>query len=110
MSTTISAEVTKQIALSSNHIAVHRESLWQDPDFRDRWNLPGDGDFLATFQQSLAVADPDYRPRIQGWVEVNDVYGAALQSVILGQETAEQAMRRVQSEAIEILRRHRWID
>lgn len=105
-----SFDVTKEIALSSDHIAVHRDSLWEDDDFRDRWNLPGEGDFLGTFQESLAIADPDYRPRLQGWSEVNDVYGNALQSVMLGEENAEEAMERVQSEAVEIMQRHGWIE
>ena len=62
-----SFDTTKKIALTSNHIAVHRDSIWEDEDFRKKWNLPGEGDFLGTFQKSLSLGDPDYRPRINGW-------------------------------------------
>jgi len=104
-----SFETTKKISLSSKHIAVHRKSLWNDEDFREKWNLPGEGDFLATFQKSLALGDPDYRPRINGWVEVNTVYGNALQQVIIGNKTPEQAMRDTQQEAVNILKRLGYI-
>lgn len=105
-----SFEVTKEIALNSNHIAVHRNSLWEDEDFRDRWNLPGEGDFLATFQESLQLGDPDYRPRINGWSEVNSVYGNALQQVMVGQANAEEAMNNVQEEAVNIMQRLGYIE
>jgi multiple sugar transport system substrate-binding protein len=104
-----SFETTKKIALTSNHIAVHRDSLWNDPDFREKWNLPGDGDFLATFQKSLALGDPDYRPRINGWAEVNTVYGNALQQVMIGEKTPEKAMQDTQTEAVNILKRLQYI-
>lgn len=104
-----SREVTKKIALSSNHIAVHRDSIWNDPEFREKWNLPGEGDFLKMFQESLRIADPDYRPRIQGWAEVNKSLGDGLNRIMLGQETAEESFKKVQSQAIEILKRLKYI-
>lgn len=105
-----SFETTKKIALSSNHIAVHRNSLWEDEEFREKWNLPGEGDFLATFQESLNLGDPDYRPRINGWAEVNSVYGNGLQQVMVGEKSAEEAMEDVQQEAVNILKRLGYID
>ena len=104
-----SFDTTKKIALTSKHLAVHRTSLWADADFREKWNLPGDGDFLATFQKSLAMGDPDYRPRINGWAEVNSVYGNALQQVMIGKNTPEQAMKETQAEVVNILKRLQYI-
>ncbi|NQT60295.1 MAG: sugar ABC transporter substrate-binding protein [Bacteroidetes bacterium] len=104
-----SFETTKEIALTSNHIAVHRDSLWNDPDFRGKWNLPGEGDFLATFQKSLSYGDPDYRPRINGWSEVNALYGNALQQVMIGEKTAAEAMKETQKSAVDILKRLQFI-
>ena len=105
-----SFDTTKKIALTSNHIAVHRNSLWEDPDFRAKWNLPGEGDFLGTFQKSLALGDPDYRPRINGWSEVNSLYGSALQKVMIGEKSAEEAMAETQKEAVNILTRLGYIN
>ena len=81
----LSKEITLDIALNSNHVAVSRNSVWEDEKFREKWNLPGaGGDFLKTFQDSLNAADPDYRPRISGWGEVNRAYGEALQKDYAG--------------------------
>lgn len=104
-----SFDTTKKVALTSNHIAVHRNSLWEDADFRKKWNLPGEGDFLKTFQRSLQLGDPDYRPRLAGWQEVNVAYGNAMQQVMVGEKSAEQAMTDLQEQAVEILKRLDYI-
>ena len=107
----LSGEMTKKIALESDHVAVSRNSVWQDSDFIEKWNLPGaGGDFLQAFQDSLNAADPDYRPRINGWGEVNRAYGESLQSVMLGKQTAEEAMADAQAKAEEVLKRLDYID
>ena len=107
----LSRELTLQIALESNHVAVSRNSVWQDPAFIEKWNLPGaGGDFLKAFQDSLNAADPDYRPRISGWVEVNRAYGEALQSVMLGDKSAEDAMASAQAKAEEVMKRLGYLD
>jgi ABC-type glycerol-3-phosphate transport system substrate-binding protein len=106
----LSAELTKKIALESNHVAVSRNSVWQDTDFIEKWNLPGaGGDFLQAFQDSLNAADPDYRPRINGWGEVNRAYGEALQSIVLSDSKPEQAMADAQAKAEEVMKRLEYI-
>jgi multiple sugar transport system substrate-binding protein len=106
----LSKDVTLDIALNSNHVGVHRDSVWEDPTFREKWNLPAaGGDFLKTFQDSLNQGDPDYRPRISGWSEINTAYGEGIQKVILGQLTAEDAMDEVQSKAESVLKRLKYI-
>lgn len=107
----LSREVTLKIALESNHVAVSRNSVWQDETFREKWNLPGaGGDFLKAFQDSLNAADPDYRPRISGWGEINRAYGDALQSIMLGDKSAADAMANVQAKAEEVLKRLDYIE
>ena len=106
----LSREVTLKIALESNHVAVSRDSVWKDPAFIEKWNLPGaGGDFLQSFQDSLNAADPDYRPRISGWGEVNRAYGEALQSIMLEQKKPEEAMADIQDKAEEVLKRLDYI-
>lgn len=106
----LSRDLTLKIALESNHVAVSRNSVWQDPAFIEKWNLPGaGGDFLKAFQDSLNAADPDYRPRIAGWGEVNRAYGEALQSIMLGEKSAEDAMGDVQAKAEEVMKRLEYI-
>lgn len=106
----LSKEMTLKIALESNHVAVSRNSVWQDPAFIEKWNLPGaGGDFLKAFQDSLNAADPDYRPRISGWGEVNRAYGEALQSAMLGEKSAQDAMADAQAKAEEVMKRLDYI-
>ncbi len=91
-------------------MAVSRDSVWKDPAFIEKWNLPGaGGDFLQSFQDSLNAADPDYRPRISGWGEVNRAYGEALQSIMLEQKKPEEAMADIQDKAEEVLKRLDYI-
>jgi len=107
----LSRDLTLKIALESNHVAVSRNSVWQDPAFIEKWNLPGaGGDFLKAFQDSLNAADPDYRPRISGWGEVNRAYGEALQSIMLGDKSAEDAMAEVQAKAEEVMKKIDYIE
>lgn len=107
----LSQEQTLDIALGSNHVAVSRNSVWQDPAFIEKWNLPGaGGDFLKAFQDSLNAADPDYRPRISGWGEVNRAYGEGLQSIMLGDKSAADAMTDVQGKAEEVMKRLNYIE
>lgn len=106
----MSTEGQKCAALNANHIAVTRSSVWNDPEFRENWNLPGEGDFLATFEASLDAGHPEYRPRVQGWAEVDQAIGRAINRAITGTQSPEEAMRRAQEEATEILRRLRLID
>ena len=107
----LSRDLTLKIALESNHVAVSRNSVWQDPTFIEKWNLPGaGGDFLKAFQDSLNAADPDYRPRISGWGEVNRSYGEALQSIMLGDKSAEEAMADAQAKAVEVMTRLGYIE
>lgn len=106
----LSHDMTKKIALESNHVAVSRDSVWQDADFIEKWNLPGaGGDFLQAFQDSLNAADPDYRPRISGWGEINRAYGEALQTIMLDQQPADEAMTNVQAKAEEVMKRLKYI-
>ena len=107
----LSRDLTLKIALESNHVAVSRNSVWQDPAFIEKWNLPGaGGDFLKAFQDSLNAADPDYRPRISGWGEVNRAYGEALQTIMLGDKSSEEAMADVQTKAEEVMKRLDYIE
>jgi len=107
----LSKEITLDIALNSNHVAVSRDSVWTDATFREKWNLPGaGGDFLKSFQDSLNAGDANYRPRISGWGEINMSYGEALQKIMLGQKTGEEAMNEAQAKALEVLKRLDYID
>ena len=106
----LSRDLTLKIALESNHVAVSRNSVWEDPAFIEKWNLPGaGGDFLKAFQDSLNAADPDYRPRISGWGEVNRSYGEALQTIMLGDKAPGEAMADAQAKAEEVMKRLDYI-
>ena len=86
-----SKQIQKEVALKSNHVAVTRKSVWDDNEFRAKWNLKGEGDFLKTFSKSISLGDPDYRPRLTEWPLIEDIVGRALNEITVGVKTPEQA-------------------
>ena len=91
--------------MNTNHVAVTRTAIWDDPDFREKWNLPGEGDFLASFQKSLAVGNPEYRPRIPEWPQIQDIASRALDEVIVGTKSAKEAFGSANKSVYEVMQK-----
>ena len=85
----------KKIALNSNHIAVTRNSVWSDPDFISKWDL-GEG-FLQVFQKHLNSNTP-FHPYSKVYPQVRERVGQAVNEVIVGAKSAEQACQEAQKD------------
>lgn len=99
-----SAETMRQVALASNHLAVTRDSVWEDPDFIAKYDFDyGGGSFLTAYQDSLAVAVPDYFPPFAGWELIGQRMGQAVQEAEIGEKTPEEALNDANEDMIRIL-------
>lgn len=89
----MSFDTMKKIALAQPHIAVTRDSLWEDADFIAKYDYDfGGGSFLKAFQDSLAAAPADYYPPFAGWPLMGDILGQAVQEAEIGARTPEDAL------------------
>ena len=89
----MSFDTMKKIALAQPHIAVTRDSLWEDEDFIAKYDYDfGGGSFLKAFQDSLAAAPADYYPPFAGWPLMGDILGQAVQEAEIGARTPEDAL------------------
>jgi len=88
-----SADVFKRVALNTAHVAVTRNSVWEDADFIAKYDFDyGGGSFLAAFQESLNLAPFDYYPAFPAWTQIGDIIGLALQEIEIGSKTVEQGL------------------
>jgi ABC-type glycerol-3-phosphate transport system substrate-binding protein len=97
-----SREVLLKTSLHHKHIAVTRKSIWSDPAFVEKWGF--EGGFLEKFMKSLEIGYPDYRPRFPEWPKVGDEVALALNQVIVGRKTAEEAFTEVNKKIYGIMK------
>ena len=109
-----SAETMKKVALNSNHLAVTRNSLWEDEDFKAKYDYDdnGGGFFLKAYQDSLAVAVPDYFPPFAGWELVGQRMGQAIQEAEIahGQKTPGEALNDANQDIMQIMQDEGYLD
>ena len=94
----VSKDVQLRGALATNHIAVTRKSVWNDPEFRNKYNYGGGTKFVSLFLQSAEEARPDYRPPIPEWPQLGDRMSIALSEALTGQKSVDQAMKDCQKD------------
>ncbi len=64
-----------------------RFSTYRDADLNKRFP------YYATFAEALKHADPDWRPIIAEWNELNaPIFGTALGEIVTGKKTAKAAL------------------
>ncbi|UCG93589.1 MAG: sugar ABC transporter substrate-binding protein [Candidatus Aerophobus sp.] len=102
-----SRETLLKTSLNYKHIAVTRKSIWTDAAFVKRWGYAGG--FLEKFMNSLEIGYPEFRPRIPEWPEVGDTVALALNQVIVGTKTAEEAFKGVNKEVLRIMKEAGYI-
>jgi multiple sugar transport system substrate-binding protein len=98
----VSRDVQLKGALTTNHIAVTRKSVWNDPEFRKKYNYGGDNKFVGLFLQSAEEGRPDYRPPIPEWPQLGDRLSIGLNEALTGQKSVEQAMKDCQKDMYEL--------
>ncbi len=97
-----SRDVLLKTSLDYKHIAVTRKSIWSDPAFVKKWGFAGG--FLEKFMKSLEIGYPEFRPRIPEWPEVSDSVALALNQVIVGNKTAEEAFTEVNKKVYDVMK------
>jgi ABC-type glycerol-3-phosphate transport system substrate-binding protein len=89
--------------------APARESVWTNPEYEQALYYIGDGTYTKVCAESLQKADASYRPVFPNWNEMGDILGIAVQSVIAGGATAENAMNKAQADITAMLKNNGYI-
>ena len=98
----------QDIAVNSSFVAVTRNSVWNDPGFVKAHGYDyGHGSFTKAYRDTLAKADPQYRLPIAEFRPAGDRVGIALQEVVTGQQSAEDALSAANSDIARTFRRAR---
>ena len=80
-----------------------RESTWTDAEYMAKLTSVGAGTYTKATAESMKIADGQYRPIFPNWREMGDILGIAVQSVIAGSATAQDAMDRAQKDITAML-------
>ena len=98
------AATMKDVALSSTFLAVTRNSVWNDPDFRKKYDFDyGHGTFVDAYRATLKVAPAWYRPAFRDYRSVADRVGLALQEAVVGQRSSKDALDAAQADVVKIM-------
>ncbi len=101
----LSAETQLQGALATNHIAVSRRSVWENPEFKTKYDYSGDGRFAQLFLDSALAATTTYRPPVPEWAQLGDRLSIGLNEALTGQKSASEAMQEVQKDMTDLFQR-----
>jgi multiple sugar transport system substrate-binding protein/sorbitol/mannitol transport system substrate-binding protein len=83
----------KRISRDSPHVAVSRNSLWEDADFIAKYDYNyGGGSFIKAYQDSLNAAPADHFPPFAAWPIISEIMGQAVQEAEIGVKSPEQAL------------------
>ncbi|MBT0779210.1 sugar ABC transporter substrate-binding protein [Paracoccus sp. pheM1] len=106
-----SKETVTDVTLNSSFLAVTRQSVWNDPAFTEKHGYDfGFGEFTKAYAQALADGDPIYRLPIPEFRAVGDRVGLALQEVVTGRRSAQEALDAAQADTERMFRRAGYID
>ena len=105
------AETMKRLALDSMHIAVTRDSVWEDQDFLDKYDFDyGYGSFVKAYQDTLAAGPSWYRPAFELWSECRDRVGLAVQEAVVRKASSEEALNKANEDITNLLKKNGFID
>lgn len=93
-----STETLLRMTTEHTFDAVNRESVLSHPDFQARYP------WAETLKNSLAIANPEYRPRIPAYVQMEEVLGVRLNEALTGELTPEEALDKAQEQIVEIMK------
>ncbi|HWE63103.1 MAG TPA: hypothetical protein VHB98_15425, partial [Chloroflexota bacterium] len=83
---------------------TNRTSLWSDPRVIAASARISNGTWLPAVRRSLTIANPQFRPRFPGWLQMGDRLSLAIQAAIAGSSTAKQALDSAQQDILTQLR------
>ncbi|WP_010268344.1 ABC transporter substrate-binding protein [Paenibacillus senegalensis] len=91
-----SKEIQLKTALEGNRADVTRNSVFEDPQYIERYNYD-DGNWVDVTSRAFNESYANYRPRIEEWNRFGDLLGIALSEVMAGR-SAEEALNNAQKE------------
>lgn len=97
-----SAEVQKKIAMSQYNLDFTRNSVAEDPEVQEKYNLDN-GNLMKLRIESLNIARPDYRPLIPEWPEIGDLIAAQVNGTVNGGPSAKDALTEANKQVTEVL-------
>lgn len=80
----------------------NRTSIFSDPAMAEASKAICNGMWLEATLEDLKVANPDFRPRFPGWLEVGDRLSLAVQAAISGADVATE-LNRAQDDIVRIM-------
>ena len=86
-----------------------RESSWNNEELQEKLYHMGEGEYAAACLESMKIGDGQYRPIFENWTEMGDILGIAVQDVITGGDTAENALNEAQAEIESMLKKNGYI-
>lgn len=101
-----SKETVKDISLNSSFLAVTRNSIWSDPDFKAKHGYDfGYGAFTDAYAAALAKGGKYYRLPIPEFRPMADRVGLAVQEAAIGKQTPQQALDGAQADVETMFKR-----
>ncbi|MDB5075810.1 MAG: hypothetical protein JWO42_1989 [Chloroflexi bacterium] len=83
---------------------TNRVSLWNDPRIIAASKKIANGEWLPVVRQSLEIANPQFRPRFPGWLQMGDRLSIAIQEAIAGTASPQAALDSAQRDIATQLR------
>jgi multiple sugar transport system substrate-binding protein len=88
---------------------TNRTSLWSDPRVIAASKKISNGEWLPVVRRSLTLANPEFRPRFPGWLQMGDRISIAVQEAIAGTASPKDALNSAQSDVTMQLRMGHYI-
>ncbi len=88
---------------------TNRTSLWSDPRVVAASKKIANGEWLPVVRRSLSLANPEFRPRFAGWLQMGDRISIAVQEAISGSASAKDALDSAQNDILLQLRMGHYI-
>lgn len=86
-----------------------RESSWNNEELQEKMYYRGEGEYAQACLESMKIGDGQYRPIFENWTEMGDILGIAVQDVITGGDTAENALNAAQAEIEAMLQKNGYL-
>lgn len=99
-----SAEVQKKIALDQYYLDFTRNSVAEDPEIMEKYNLDN-GNLMKLRIESLNIARADYRPLLPEWPEIGDLIAAQVNGAVNGGVSAKDALTEANKQVTEVVKK-----
>jgi len=96
---------SKEVQMKIGGPAMYVSRLSVNNDVRWQKYFPWLKEWQSALMENVKYADPDCRVRIPEWPEIGDIAGAALESVIAGEKTPEDAFNEACARIYEVMKK-----